>query len=139
MSLPRILIAAAGGFLLMSTVGLQALVALFASLPLARHRKKKYPDFDLARALRRITRITLFSAAALAAVTLAVLCLTSAPTTLGYLAGMILGFLVHLPRMSPNSTKNQRHFVRFYIDCDPLYEEDEDDLTATRQLPTSEK
>ena len=52
----RFLCAAAAGFLVMSLFGVQALVALCSSIPLAKRRKKQEPDFDLSMALGRIVR-----------------------------------------------------------------------------------
>ena len=54
----RFLCAAAAGFLVMSLFGVQALVALCSSIPMAKRRKKQEPDFDLSMALGRIVRHT---------------------------------------------------------------------------------
>ena len=42
---------------MMSLFGVQALVALCSSIPLAQRRKKQEPDFDLSMALGRIARL----------------------------------------------------------------------------------
>ena len=52
----RFLCAAALGFCMMSLFGVQALVAVCSSIPLANRRKKQEPDFDLSMALRRVAR-----------------------------------------------------------------------------------
>ena len=50
MSSPYFFGAAVGGFLLMTAVGVPALVALCSSIPLAKRRKTETPGFDLKRA-----------------------------------------------------------------------------------------
>lgn len=55
MSSPYFFGAAVGGFLLMTAVGVPALVALCSSIPLAKRRKTETPGFDLKRAYHRIT------------------------------------------------------------------------------------
>lgn len=111
--------AAAGGFVLMAAVGIQALIALFASIPLAKRRKKECPGFDLQRAFRRITVVSVSVVVLVLAVTIAVIHLTSMPTTGGYLLGMILGFVLSIKRMTPNNAENQKHFEAAYADCYP--------------------
>lgn len=111
--------AAAGGFLLMAAVGLQALVAMFSSIPLAKRRKKQYAGFDLNKALHRIVLIAVSAMVLVIAVTVAVIRLTSMATTGGYLLGMILGFLLSLKRMTPNNEENRKRFERTYADCYP--------------------
>lgn len=111
--------AAAGGFVLMAAVGIQALVALFSSIPLAKRRKKEHPDFDLSRAYRRIIQVSVLVIALMAVITVVILRFTSTAPTLGYLLGLILGFLMCLPRMSPNNAQNQTNFQEAYADCYP--------------------
>lgn len=109
---------AAAGAALMALAGAQALVAVFSSLPLAKRRKRKHPDFDLNRALRRILGMAAFGSILVAAVTAAVLFWAPSSAALGYLLGMIVVLMMYLPRMSPNNPRNQRAFYRFFADCD---------------------
>ena len=51
--------AAAGGFIVMACIGIQALVALFSSIPLAKRRHRENPAFDLKKARSRIIMVTL--------------------------------------------------------------------------------
>lgn len=124
-----ILGAGLGGFFLMSLVGMQALIALFSSVPLAKRRHRTDEQFDLNKAMRRILRTTLFSTIVVAVTTALVLCYTSFPTILNYLFGMILGFLLSIRHMSPNNAQNQAIFDRSFRDCYP-----QEDLDATRNL-----
>lgn len=127
MKLSYLLGAIAAGFLCMSLVGMQALVALFSSIPLAKRRHRENPAFDLRRAYRRILLVTVLAVVltVLAAILAAVL--LPLPAVAGYLLGMILGFVCSLRRLSPNNERNQRIFARFYEDC--LTEESDIDDT----------
>lgn len=111
--------AAAGGFLLMAAVGIQALIALFSSIPLAKRRKKECPGFDLQRAFRRITVTSMSTVVLVVAITIAVIHFTSMAPTAGYLFGMILGFVLSIKRMTPNNAENQKRFESIYADCYP--------------------
>ncbi len=122
--------AVVGGFVLMAAVGIQALVALFSSIPLAKRRKKEHPDFDLNRAYHRILVVSVSILILMAAVTVALLRLTSTAPSLGFLLGMILGFVASLPRMSPNNQKNQKNFEKVYADCYASAGEEPDDAGA---------
>ena len=62
MSSPYFFGAAVGGFLLMTAVGVPALVALCSSIPLAKRRKTEPPGFDLKRAYHRITHLVVLAA-----------------------------------------------------------------------------
>ena len=119
MSIPYFFIAAAGGFVLMAAIGIQALVALFSSIPLAKRRKTEYPDFDLKRANHRILQVTVLTTLLVLVTTILVICYASTAPTLGYLFGMILAFVMSLQRMSPNNEQNQRAFEEAYADCYP--------------------
>ena len=57
--LPYFFGAAAGGFIVMACIGIQALVALFSSIPLAKRRHRENPAFDLKKARSRIIMVTL--------------------------------------------------------------------------------
>ena len=124
----RFLCAAAAGFLVMSLFGVQALVALCSSIPLAKRRKKQEPDFDLSMALRRIARYAVIGFLCMAVISSLVIWLTAAPGTFGYLLGAILSFLRNLNRMTPNNRRNQRRFEKLFADCYPAYEDEDDDF-----------
>lgn len=130
MKLFDLLGAVAGGFLFMSLVSMQALVALFSSIPLAKRRHLEVPAFDLRRAYRRILLVTVLAVVLTVLVTVLAVVLLPLPAVGGYLLGMILGFVCSIRRMSPNNEKNQRAFARFYRDCLP--EETEPDIDDTR-------
>ena len=124
----RFLCAAAGGFAVMSLFGIQALVSVCSSIPLAHRRKKQEPDFDLSMALGRIVRHAVIGFLCMAVISFLVIWLTAAPGTFGYLLGAILSFLKNLNRMTPNSRRNQRRFEKLFADCYPSYEDREDDI-----------
>ena len=115
----RFFAAAVVGFFIMSAFGIQALVDLCSSIPLARRRKKQEPDFDLSMALRRIARRAVIGFFGVAVITILVVWLTSILGTFGYLLGMILSFLRNLNRMTPNNRRNQRRFDRTFAYCYP--------------------
>lgn len=121
----RFFAAAVVGFFIMSAFGIQALVDLCSSIPLARRRKKQEPDFDLSMALRRIARRAVIGFLGVAVITILVVWLTSILGTFGYLLGMILSFLRNLNRMTPNNRRNQRRFDRTFADCYPIDEDDD--------------
>lgn len=111
--------AAACGFVLMAAVGIQALIALFSSIPLAKRRKKECPGFDLQRAFRRITVFSVTAIVLVVVLTIAVVRFTSMAPTAGYLFGMILCFVLGLKRMTPNNAENQTRFEASFADCYP--------------------
>lgn len=117
MKLSVLLGAAAAGFLCMSLVGMQALIALFSSIPLAKRRHRENPAFDLRRAYRRIRMVAVLAVVLTVLATILAAALLPLPAVVGYLLGMILGFVCSLRRMSPNNERNQRSFDRFYEDC----------------------
>ena len=122
---------AVGGYLLMALVGIQALIALFSSIPLAKRRHLETSEFDLKKARRRITRIILTVSALIAVVTGLLILWAPISATSGYLFGMILAFVCSIRRMSPNDVRNQAHFSKTYEDCYPSEEEDADELDDT--------
>ena len=124
----RFLCAAALGFCMMSLFGVQALVAVCSSIPLANRRKKQEPDFDLSMALRRIARYAVIGFLCMAVISSLVIWLTAAPGTFGYLLGAILSFLRNLDRMTPNNRRNQRRFEKLFADCYPTYGDEDDDF-----------
>ena len=119
MSSPYFFGAAVGGFLLMTAVGVPALVALCSSIPLAKRRKTETPGFDLKRAYRRITHLVVLAAILMILVTVLVIRFTADVTTLGYLLGLILAFVPRIKELTPNYQQNQENFERIYADCYP--------------------
>ena len=117
MSSPYFFGAAVGGFLLMTAVGVPALVALCSSIPLAKRRKTETPGFDLKRAYRRITHLVVLAAVVMVLVT--VIRFTTDAPTLGDLFGLILAFVPRIKEMTPNNQKNQKKFEHVYADCYP--------------------
>ena len=101
----------------MAVVGIQALVALFSSIPLAKRRRLENPVFDLKRAYRRITQISVLVAVLVVLVTILVIRFTPISAAAGYLFGMILAFVLSIKRMTPNNEKNQSIFEKAYADC----------------------
>lgn len=117
--LPYLFGAAAGGFVLLAAIGIQALVALFSSLPLARRRKREVPDFDLKRAHRRILQVIILVTVLVAIITALVFHFGTTAIIVGYSAGMALAFLLSLNRLTPNNAQNQTTFAEAYADCEP--------------------
>ena len=127
--------AAAGGFVLMAAVGIQALVALFSSIPLAKRRHRENSGFDLKRAYRRIVQVTLIVLILVGVITALVIRFTPISATAGYLFGMILAFVLSIKRMTPNNEMNQRNFEEAYVDCYPPSDVNPDDAGS---LPAGE-
>lgn len=119
MSSPYFFGAAVGGFLLMTAVGVPALVALCSSIPLAKRRKTETPGFDLKRAYHRITHLVVLAAVMMVLVTVLVIRFTTDALTLGYLFGLILAFAPRIKEITPNNQKNQKKFEHVYADCYP--------------------
>ena len=120
--------AAAGGFILMAAIGLQALVALFSSIPLVRRHKAENPEFNAGRAYRRIAMVVVIVFAIFAVITLLVAHYVSTAALLGFLVGLVLAFLMSLKRLSPDNELNQKNFEDSYVDCYPLSALNPDDL-----------
>ena len=119
MFVPIFCVAAVGGFALMAVVGIQALIALLSSVPLAKRRYRKNPEFNLGRAYHRIFRIIVLSVGGIAIGTALVLHFAPTSGRIGYLFGMILSFVLSIRRMSPNNAQNQEMFSKMYADCEP--------------------
>lgn len=134
MSIPYFFASAAGGFVLMAAIGIQALVALFSSIPLAKRRHQENPEFNLKKAYRRITQVTLLTCVLVGIITALVIAFAPISATLGYLFGMILGFVMSIKRMSPNNEQNQTSFAEAYADCYPPSDLNPDDMDATQDL-----
>lgn len=122
--------AAAGGFVLMAAIGIQALVALFSSIPLAKRRKTECDAFDLKRAHRRMIQVSVLVFILLGVITALVVHFAPMYATAGYLLGMILAFVLSLKRMSPNNEMNQANFETSYADCYPASQRNPDDEAA---------
>lgn len=133
MSIPFFFGSAAGGFVLMAAVGIQALVALFSSIPLAKRRHQENPEFNLKKAHRRIFQVTLLVTLLVAVITALVIHFAPISATLGYLFGMILAFIMSIKRMSPNNEQNQKSFAEAYADCYPPSGVNPDDVPTAEQ------
>ena len=118
--LPYFFGAAAGGFIVMACIGIQALVALFSSIPLAKRRHRENPAFDLKKARSRIIMVTLMVLILVGVISAVVIHFTSIAPTAGYLFGMIVAFVCSIPRMTPNNEQNQKNFDEAYADCYPF-------------------
>lgn len=129
MSIPFFFGAAAGGFVLMAAVGIQALVALFSSIPLAKRRHQENPEFNLEKAYHRIFQVTLIVMVLVAVITALVIYFAPISAILGYLFGMILAFIMSIRRMSPNNEQNQKSFSESYADCYPPAATNPDDIS----------
>jgi Ca2+/Na+ antiporter len=123
--------AAAGGFVLLAAIGIQALVALFSSIPLTRKHKAECPGFDYKRAYRRIAMVTVLILLLVSGVTAAVIHFAPLSASMGYLLGMILAFICCLKRMSPNNEQNQKNYEDSYADCYPPSDVNPDDAPAS--------
>ena len=132
MSIPYFFGAAAGGFVLMAAIGIQALVALFSSIPLAKRRHRENPDFNLKKAYRRVIQVTVLVAILVGVITALVVAFAPISATVGYLFGMILAFVMSIKRMSPNNATNQKSFQEAYADCYPPSDVNPDDLGDTQ-------
>lgn len=119
--------AAAGGFIVMATIGIQALIALFSSIPLTHRHKAANPEFNSNRAYRRIALVTVVVILLVGVITALVLRYAPTSATAGYLFGMALAFVCSLKRMSPNHEQNQKSYEESYADCNPPSSENPDD------------
>jgi hypothetical protein len=119
MSIPYFFAAAAGGFVLMATVGIQVLVTLLSSIPLTRRHRAENPEFNAGRAFRRIALVSVLTAALVGVITALVLYFCPISVVFGYLLGMILALVCSLKRMSPNNEQNRRTYEEAYADCYP--------------------
>jgi hypothetical protein len=122
--------AAAGGFVLLAAIGIQALVALFSSVPLTRRHKEEHPEFNARKAYHRIALVTVITLAVIVTVTVLVLRYAPTSASFGYLFGMIIAFLCSIKRMSPNNEQNQKNYEESYVDCYPADENPDDAGTA---------
>ncbi len=134
MSIPYFFASAAGGFVVMAAIGIQALVALFSSVPLAKRRHQENPAFDLQKARRRIIQVTLMAGILVGVITALVIAFAPISATMGYIFGMILGFVMSIKRMSPNNETNQTSFAQSYADCYPPSDANPDDMADTQDF-----
>lgn len=121
--------AAAGGFILMAAVGVQAAVALFSSIPLTRRHKEACPGFNAKLAFLRVAQVSSLTLILCAVITALILHFGSAPVILGYGLGFTLAFLMSMKRMSPNNEQNQKSYEESYADCYPPSEMNPDDAS----------
>ncbi|BAK97807.1 hypothetical protein OBV_06090 [Oscillibacter valericigenes Sjm18-20] len=128
--LPFFFGSAAGGFVLMAAVGIQAAVALFSSIPLTRRHKETCPDFNTRAAFRRVAQVSSLSIILCAVVTALIIHFGSTAVIAGYGLGFILAFALNLKRMSPNDEQNQKSYEESYADCYPSSDANPDDTAA---------
>ena len=112
-------VAAAGGFVLMAAITIQAAVALFSSIPLTRRHKAKNPEFDAKKAYRRIVQVTVLTLVLTAVVSALVIYFASPAVLAGYAMGFLLALVLDIKRMSPNNSQNQEGYEQAYADCYP--------------------
>ena len=124
--IPCFIGAVIGGCLVMHVTGVQILISLLSSAPLAKRRHRKNPGFDLKKANRRILRISLIGFVLLLLVSAIVMRFVSVISTMGYLIGLILSLVCSIRRMTPNNRKNQRSFEHIYSDCYPFPDDPEE-------------
>ena len=120
--------AAAGGFILMAAIGVQAAVALFSSVPLTRRHKELHPDFNAKKAYIRVAQVSILTSIFCALITAVIYHFTSTPVIMGFGLGFILAFLMNLKRMSPDNQKNQHSYEKAYADCYPFSSNPDDVL-----------
>ncbi|MEA4941079.1 MAG: hypothetical protein VB094_00885 [Oscillibacter sp.] len=124
---------AAGGFILMAAIGIQAAVALFSSIPLTRRRKETCPGFNIRAAYRRIAQVSSLSMILCAVITALVMHFGSTGVIAGYGLGFILAFVLNLKRMSPNNEQNRKSYEESYADCYPPSDANPDDTAAHKR------
>ena len=124
--IPCFIGAVIGGCLVMHVTGVQILISLLSSAPLAKRRHRKNPGFDLKKANRRILRISLIGFVLLLLVSAIVMRFVSVISTMRYLIGLILSLVCSIRRMTPNNRKNQRSFEHIYADCYPFPDDPEE-------------
>lgn len=118
---------AAGGFVLMAAVGIQALVALFSSIPLTRRHVKDCPEFNTQRAYHRIIQVTVISCLLVGVASILIVHFAAPLSILGYLFGMVLAFVFNIRRMTPNNELNRKNYEESYTDCYPPSDQNPDD------------
>lgn len=131
--LPFFFGSAAGGFVLMAAVGIQAAVALFSSIPLTRRRRETCPGFNARAAFFRVAQVSSLSIILCAVITALVIHFGSTAVIAGYGMGFILAFALNLKRMSPNNEQNQKSYEESYADCYPPSDANPDDTAARKR------
>ncbi|MCI2056831.1 MAG: hypothetical protein LKJ86_06750 [Oscillibacter sp.] len=129
--------AAAGGFILLAAIGIQALVALFSSIPLTRHHKAENSEFNVKKAYRRIALVTVIVLALVGIVSALVLYYAPVAAKVGYVFGLVLAILCCIKRMSPNNEQNQKNYEDSYADCYPPSAVNPDDVASSFLADTS--
>lgn len=117
--IPWFFAAAAAGFVLMVSFGLQGAVAIFSSVPLTRRCQTEYSGFDAKRAYRRIIQVAALTILFCIVATALVICLGSTAVIWGYGAGFLLAFALNVKRMTPNNDQNRSNYAASYADCYP--------------------
>ena len=125
--LPFFFGSAAGGFILMAAVGIQAAVALFSSIPLTRRHKETCPGFNARVAFLRIAQVSSLTIILCGVITALVIHFGSTAVITGYGLGFVLAFALDLKRMSPSNEQNQKNYAESYADCYPPSDVNPDD------------
>jgi uncharacterized membrane protein YraQ (UPF0718 family) len=128
---------AAGGFVLMAAVGIQAAVALFSSIPLTRRHKETCPGFNTRVAFLRVAQVSSLSIIFCAVITALILHFGSTSVITGYGLGFVLAFALNLKRMSPNNEQNQKSYEESYADCYPPFDANPDDTAEGTPGPSA--
>ena len=113
---------AAVGFVLMAAVGIQALVAMFSSVPLTRRHVKECPQFNAERAYHRIRLVVVLTFILVCIAAALVVLFAPTASVLGFLLGLVLAFGVEIKRMCPDNERNRKSYECFYADCYPHFE-----------------
>lgn len=122
------MLAAAGGFVVMASLCIQAFIALFSTLPLIHHTVQKNPAFNAKKAKRRVFQVIVLVLILSAICFALVWHFLSSFALYGFLGGMVLAFFASLKRISPNSQINQDRFKESYADCFPPSSINPDDV-----------
>jgi len=107
------------GFVLMAAMGIQALVAMFSSVPLTRRHVKECPEFNVQRAYHRIGLVIAVTCILVCAAAALVGFFAPAASFLGFLLGLVLAFAAEIKRMCPDNERNRKSYEILYADCYP--------------------
>ena len=136
--LPFFFGSAAGGFILMAAIGVQAAVALFSSRPLTRRHKETCPGFNARLAYLRVAQVSSLCIILCAVITALIIHFGSTAVIMGYGLGFILAFVMDLKRMSPSSEQNQKNYEESYADCYPPSDTNPDDAVKAKDSASKE-
>lgn len=133
-----IMLTAAGGFVVMASLCIQAFIALFSTLPLIHKAVEKYPNFNSKKAKRRVFQVVILVLVLSAIFVGLVLHYLSTFALYGFFGGMVLALLASLNRITPNRQANQDSFKESYADCFPPSDMNPDDVTPKAKVNSSD-